>query len=235
MDLGLGDRVVAVAGAGAGIGRASALEIAGAGASIVVGARDRDAIADTAAAARALDVPAVEVVADLATESGVADLIEAAVGRLGRLDGLVCCVGSTPLGDFSALTDDQWWQAFEMKVLATIRAIRAAHSHLAVVGGGRVVVVTGNASRTRFPYLLTSTVMNAGLESLVSSLAVQFATDGIAINAVSPGPVNTRRYEGTPGGGCDSRGPGLARGGGPAHRGVNTGRTRQRTRRGSPG
>lgn len=196
MDLGLGDRVVAVAGAGAGIGRASALQIAGAGASIVVGARDRDAIADTAAAARALDVPAVEVVADLATESGVADLIEAAVGRLGRLDGLVCCVGSTPLGDFSALTDDQWWQAFEMKVLATIRAIRAAHPHLAVAGGGRVVVVTGNASRTRFPYLLTSTVMNAGLESLVSSLAVQFATDGIAINAVSPGPVNTRRYEG---------------------------------------
>ena len=114
----------------------------------------------------------------------------------GRLDGLVCCVGSTPLGDFSAVTDDQWRQAFDMKVLATIKAIRAARPHLAATGDGRVVVVTGNASRTRFPYLLTSTVMNAGLESLVASLAVQLATDGIAINAVSPGPVNTRRFEG---------------------------------------
>ena len=83
-----------------------------------------------------------------------------------------------------------------MKVLATIKAIRAARPHLAATGAGRVVVVTGNASRTRSPYILTSTVMNAGLERLVSSLAVQLATDGIAINAVSPGPVNTRRYEG---------------------------------------
>ena len=83
-----------------------------------------------------------------------------------------------------------------MKVLATIRAIRVARPHLAATGAGRVVVVTGNASRTRLPYLLTSTVMNAGLEALVSSLARQFSADGIAINAVSPGPVNTRRYEG---------------------------------------
>ena len=114
----------------------------------------------------------------------------------GRLDGLVCCVGSTPLGDFAAVTDDQWRQAFEMKMLATIRAIRAARPHLAASGDGRVVVITGNASRTRFPFLLTSTVMNAGLESLVSSLAKQLARDGIAVNAVSPGPVDTRRYEG---------------------------------------
>ena len=124
------------------------------------------------------------------------DLIETTVETYGRLDGLVCCVGSTPLGDFSALADREWRLAFEMKVLATIKAIMVARPHLAATGAGRVVVVTGNASRTRFPFLLTSTVMNAGLESLVSSLAVQLATEGIAINAVSSGPVNTRRYEG---------------------------------------
>ena len=196
MDLGLGGRVVAVAGAGVGIGRAAAIEVARAGAAVAVGARDGGAIADTAEAVRATGGSAVGVVADLSSDPGLEHLVEAAVETFGRLDGLVCCVGSTPLGDFSAVTDHLWQQAFEMKVLATVRAIRAARPHLAATGAGRVVVVTGNASRTRFPYLLTSTVMNAGLESLVTSLAVQFATERIAINAVSPGPVNTRRYEG---------------------------------------
>ena len=196
MDLGLDGRMVAVAGAGVGIGRAVALEIAREGGALAVGARDSDAIARTAERARAVGASAVAVVGDLATTRGVAALIGMAVETHGRLDGLVCCVGSTPLGDLSALSDREWRLAFEMKVLATIRAVKTARPYLAEGGGGRVVVVTGNASRTRFPYLLTSTVMNAGLESLVSSLAVDLAADGIAINAVSPGPVSTRRYEG---------------------------------------
>ena len=196
MDLGLGGRVVAVAGAGVGIGRAAAIEVARGGAAVAVGARDGGAIAGTAEAVRATGGRAVGVVADLSSDPGVEDLVEAAVETFGRLDGLVCCVGSTPLGDFSAVNDHDWRQAFEMKVLATIRAIRVARPHLGATGAGRVVVVTGNASRTRLPFLLTSTVMNAGLEALVSSLARQFSADGIAINAVSPGPVNTRRYEG---------------------------------------
>ena len=187
---------MAVAGAGVGIGRAVALEIARAGAAVAVGARDGAAVADTAGAVRALGAPAIEVVGDLSTTAGVSRLVDGAAGALGGLHGLVCCVGSTPLGDLATVTDEQWRQAFDMKVMATIRAIRAAAPYLAASGRGRVVVVTGNASRTRFPYLLTSTVMNAGLESLVSSLAPQLGAGGVAINAVSPGPVLTRRFEG---------------------------------------
>ena len=196
VDFGLDGRVVAIAGAGVGIGRAVALEVALGGASVVVGARDREALLEVAGAVRAMGARAAIVVGDLATNQGVGELVRVAVDTFGRLDGLVCCVGSTPLGDFAAVTDDQWRQAFEMKMLATIKAIRAARPHLAVSGAGRVVVITGNASRTRFPFLLTSTVMNAGLESLISSLAGQLAADGIGVNAVSPGPVDTRRYEG---------------------------------------
>ena len=195
MDLGLGERVVAVAGAGVGIGRAVALEVARGGGAVVVGARDGKALNEVTAAVQAMGARAAAVVGDLATDRGVTGLVKAAVDTFGRLDGLVCCVGSTPLGDFSTVTDDQWRQAFDMKVLATIKAIRAARPYLAATGAGRVVVVTGVGSRTRTPYLLTSTVMNAGLERLVSSLAVQLAADRIAINAVSPGAVNTRRYE----------------------------------------
>ena len=196
MDLQLAGRVVAVAGAGVGIGRAVALEIARAGAAVAIGARDAGAVAEAAGAARATGATAVEVVGDLAGNRGAARLVDLTVETLGGLDGLVCCVGSTPLGDFATLTDRQWRQAFEMKVMATIRAIRAARPYLARSDHGRVVVVTGNASRTRFPYLLTSTVMNAGLESLVPSLAAQLGAEGVAINAVSPGPVRTRRFEG---------------------------------------
>ena len=196
MDLGLDGRVVAIAGAGVGIGRAVALEVARGGAKVVMGARDREALHEVSDAVRTLGGRAAPVVGDLATDRGVKGLVRVAVDTFGKLDGLVCCVGSTPLGDFGAVTDDQWRLAFEMKVLATIKAIRAARPHLATSGAGRVVVITGNASRARFPYLLTSTVMNSGLESLVSSLAVQLAEDRIAINAVSPGPVDTRRFEG---------------------------------------
>ena len=196
MDLGLRGRVAVVTGAGAGIGRASAIALAGEGCRLAIGARTPEALEATAAEAWRLGAEVVAHASDLVPEDGVRRLVAAARDAFGGVDILVACVGSTPLGDFEQVDDGTWRQAFEMKFLASVRAFRAALPELRARGGGRVVVLTGNAGQGPDRDLYTSGAINAALGNLVHNLARQYAAEGIAVNAVSPGPVDTARYRG---------------------------------------
>lgn len=194
MDLDLSGKVVVVTGASTGIGRAAALSIASEGGNLAIGARGQAALDETEGVIRDLGSSVIAVAGDLATQAGIDEFISQAIEGFGRIDGLVCCVGSTPLGEFVSLADDEWNRAFEMKLLSTVRVVRTALPHLS--RGARIVVTTGSASRAPFAYLTTSTVMNAALEALVASLAGQLQGYGVSVNAVSPGPVDTQRYQG---------------------------------------
>ena len=100
MDLKLRDRVVVITGGSAGIGRQTALALAREGASLAVGARSADGLADLEDEVKGLGGPIVTVPGDLVTQDGVDRLVAATLDTYGKLDGLVTCVGSTPLGDF---------------------------------------------------------------------------------------------------------------------------------------
>jgi 3-oxoacyl-[acyl-carrier protein] reductase len=196
MDLGLAGRLVTVTGAGAGIGEAVALELATEGAALLLGSRSQerlDAVARRATAAGA--DPVATVVADLSTVDGVAALADAARSAAMPLHGLVACVGSTPLGTFDDVDDAVWQQAFSMKFLATVRVLRAALELMRGSGGGRIVVVAGNASRDAPPSMVTSAAMNSALSGLVASTGRTLAAEGIGLVGVHPGPTRTARYD----------------------------------------
>jgi NAD(P)-dependent dehydrogenase (short-subunit alcohol dehydrogenase family) len=81
-----------------------------------------------------------------------------------------------------------------MKFLATVRAIRAFISHLGEGLGGRIVVVTGNRAQKPTAGMLTSTVINSALSSLVAAIGTELAARRVGVVTVSPGAVNTARY-----------------------------------------
>jgi len=196
MNLGLSGKVVMITGASRGIGRACALLLAEEGAHLALGARHADDLAQVAKDARVLGVQVVTEASDMVKQDNVDRLAERAVGELGGLHGLVSCVGSTPLGDFDALDDALWQAAFEMKFLASVRALRATTRHFRSAGSGSAVVVAGNSTHVPDPLMATSSVINGALVRMVGAFARQVAGVGISVNCVSPGPVTTQRFDG---------------------------------------
>ena len=196
MDLGLAGRRIAITGASAGIGGAVALALAKDGAKLIIAARRRADVERTAEEVRALGAEVAVSVGDLTVPDAIAAFATAAETFLGGLDGLVCCVGSTPLGSFLTLDDDAWERAFNMKFLATVRVVRALLPIMSHSDGARVVVIAGNSSFDPDPLMVTSATINAALGALVSALARQFAADGVGFVCVDPGPTDTSRYAG---------------------------------------
>jgi len=227
MELGLEGKVVLVTGASRGIGRAVAMAAAGEGADVALGARSPGDLAETASAVEALGCRAVPVAGDMADPVEVGRLVAAATDRLGGIDAVVTCVGSTPLGRFAALEPDTWGLAFTTKFMATIHAIRAATPALRSRGGGSVVVIAGNSSHAPDPLLATSVVMNSALVGLVGVLARDLAADEISVNAVSPGPVDTARLAGLTAARAEADGSSLEAARRAIEEGIPTGRVAQ--------
>lgn len=192
MDLNLARRVVVVAGASNGIGRSVALALGREGANVAIGARRREELEHVAREIEAIGGRAKTSVGDLVEPQAIQDLV-ATAAEWGFLDGVVACVGSTPLGTFRETSDDFWRRAFEMKFLATVRLVRASLP-LLNPRGARIVIVAGNSHRAPAPHMVSSAAMNGALSTLAATLTQELGSSGIGAVCVDPGPVRTGRY-----------------------------------------
>jgi NAD(P)-dependent dehydrogenase (short-subunit alcohol dehydrogenase family) len=190
MDLALRDSRVLVTGATGGLGVAISRALAGEGAQLILHGRSADKLAALAASLRA----ATTICTDLETPDGAQRLIDQAIGADGAPDVLIACAGATRGGAFAEIDDDAWRRNLELKLLATIRVVRAVLPAMRARRSGRIVIVVGNNGREPDPKALPGAVANAGLLAFVRGLAHEIAADGIAINAVNPGPVDSPRW-----------------------------------------
>jgi NAD(P)-dependent dehydrogenase (short-subunit alcohol dehydrogenase family) len=189
VDLGLNGRRVIVTGASRGIGAATAVSLSAEGARCALVARDRAALEGVAATLRH---DPVVVVGDLATAAGVEASIEAAVAGLGGLDALVNNAGSSPGGSLEQVTDEQWQETFDLKLMGYVRGMRAAIPHLRRAGGGRIVNVGGTAGiRATEGYVLAAFI--PALVHVTRTTAELVGRDGITVTLVHPGPTLTDR------------------------------------------
>ena len=195
--------VALVTGGGAGIGRAVSHRLAAEGARVAVGDVDHaSAQATTAALDDAYATEGhVAVRMDVTDPTSVDDAVAHVVGRTGALDVLVAVAGGDLAHDDVEHTDDDVWRAlWELNLLGTVRVCRAVIPHLkrsertpAVVMVSSVNALTGIGSE---PY----SAAKAGLGSLTQNLAVSLGPDGVRVNAIAPGTVRTRVWDGQPGG-----------------------------------
>jgi len=190
MELGLRDRICLVTGSTAGIGLETARQLQAEDAVVVTTGRRDEGIGE------------LHVAADLTRRGEPERVVESAVERFGRLDGLVNNAGGTEIRRLDELTDEDWQASFELNLMAAIRTTRAALPHLA--DGGAIVNVSSTAGKRPSGGMPDYSVMKAALLSY-SRLVADLNAPRIRCNAVTPGPTATEAWLGA-GGLADQQG-----------------------------
>jgi 3-oxoacyl-[acyl-carrier protein] reductase len=198
MDLGLAGRRAVVTGGSKGLGRAIAAELLGEGAAVFICARHADELEATAAELRkeAPGSAAVTAMAvDVTDPAQVTAMTEAAVAALGGIDILVNNAGGARPGRFGALTDDDWHEDIEVKLFSQIRCIRAALPELRRSAAPRVININAVYARYPDPAFLASSVNRASCLSLSKALSIELGAEGILVNSVNIGFVETPQWQ----------------------------------------
>jgi 3-oxoacyl-[acyl-carrier protein] reductase len=201
MDLGLKDKVALVTGGSKGIGKAVARGLAEEGAKVAICARgEADLEAAAGEIARATGSEVFAVAGDLTREAAVRKIVDATLGRFGRLDILVNNAGAAPGGLLLDLEEEDWEKALQLKFMGYVRCMKAVIPHMLKQGRGRIVNVVGNDGVKPIGIELTPSAANAADLAVTVALAEQYGRDNICINAINPGPVATERWDGLIGG-----------------------------------
>jgi NAD(P)-dependent dehydrogenase (short-subunit alcohol dehydrogenase family) len=124
-------------------------------------------------------------------EQALQQLADGALQRWGRIDVLVNSAGHGPKGDLLALTDAQWATGMDMYLMNVIRATRVVTPHLLQAGGGAIVNISSFAAVEPDAVFPTSAVARAGLAAFTKLYADQYAKDGIRMNNVLPGFIDS--------------------------------------------
>lgn len=194
---GIDDGVALVTGAGAGIGRATAERFAREGASVVVSDIDADAGAETVERIESDGGTAAFVEADVSDADAVAAMVEFAVDEFGELDFAVNNVAAgTPAARTTDIDEDDWDRVIEIAQKGTwlgmkheIPAILDGENDGAVVNVASVAGIEASPGRT--PYATSK----HGVVGLTRSAGVEYATEGVRVNAVCPAVVETAAIE----------------------------------------
>ena len=177
-----------VTGASRGIGRVIAVALAGAGADVAIAARSQEGLAETARQISELGRKAFAFPLDVTRQEDVAATVHEAIRLLGQLDIVVNNAGgmnfSVPLLDMRI---SGWDKVMRLNLDATVYVCQAAGVHLRERGGGSVINVASVAGLTSTPGLMPYGAAKAGVISVTKTLAVEWASAGIRVNALCPG------------------------------------------------
>jgi 3-oxoacyl-[acyl-carrier protein] reductase len=202
MDLGLAGRKAIVTGGSKGLGRAIAAELMAEGASVVICSRHADELQATAAelakeqAASGSGSPAVvAMTCDVTDPDQVSAFTDAAATTMGGLDILINNAGGARPGQFGTLTDDDWHADIEVKLFAQIRCTRSALPYLRRSHAPRVININAVYARYPDPAFLASSVNRASCLSLSKALSIELGRDGILVNSVNIGLVETPQWQ----------------------------------------
>jgi 3-oxoacyl-[acyl-carrier protein] reductase len=192
MDLGVRDRACVITGASRGIGLATAEALVGEGASVLLVGRDEGALG-SAAAACSPDRTATLAV-DVTEPDAGDQLLRACLDAFGRIDVLVNNAGTSALRPLEQLTDQEWQAQWDLHVMAPMRAMRVLAPAMAERGWGRIVNVSSSSGKRPSGTNMAYSVTKAAELSLSRAFADLYASKGVLVNAVAPGPVGTELW-----------------------------------------
>src|SRR6056297_2816410 len=195
MDLGIDGNAALVTASSSGLGRASAKALAAEGANVAICARGEAKLEDAREeidAAGEGDVVAVPT--DITDPDEIEALVDATVEEFGGLDHVVTSAGGPPSGSFLDTTERDWYEAYDLLVMSTVRLTKAAHPHLVESDAGSIVNVTSTSVREAIDGLVLSNAVRRAVIGLMKTQAREWAPD-VRANAVLPGAHETPRIQ----------------------------------------
>jgi NAD(P)-dependent dehydrogenase (short-subunit alcohol dehydrogenase family) len=187
------NKTVVVTGASSGIGRATAMAFAETSARVVAVGRDATALEGVVAEARHAGAESIAIVADLVGEAAPREIVAATVKRFGGIDVIVNAAGVIAMGATDATSDELWERLMAINVRAPFRLMRESFPYLKERLGAVVNVSSVNGRRV-FPNLAAYNTSKAALDQLTRCAAIEWAPDGVRVNAVNPGVTVTNLH-----------------------------------------
>ncbi|MEA5400048.1 glucose 1-dehydrogenase [Synechococcus sp. BA-124 BA4] len=197
---------VLITGALAGIGRATALAFAREGANVVVSGRREEAGQHLATELRALGARAEFLLADVTDEAQVQSLVSQTVETFGRLDVAVNNAGiEGAVGPISVQTADNYRATFDTNVLGTLLCLKYELPVMLQQGSGSIINLSSIAGQVGMAGASIYVASKHAVEGLTKSAALEVAAEGVRVNAVAPGPVETEMLTRFTGGNEEAR------------------------------
>src|SRR5580698_6189138 len=193
MDLELTGKTVLITGGTDGRGLALATQLAAEGAAVGVCGRDEERLRAAEAAVRAAGGDVLAQRADVARASDLEAFVEAAMARWGRIDGIVHNAGRASGGSIEAIEDSTWEYDFQLKLMAAVRLTRMALPQLRANDGAVLFTLALSAKAPGASSEPSSVTRAAGM-ALMKALSKELAPDGIRVNAVLIGLIESGQW-----------------------------------------
>lgn len=176
------------------MGRAIAEALAAEGCHVALFARRPDVLEEAVQEIDARGAGSALAIAGDATDPAALDrAVDAARERFGRIDILVNNTGGPPAGGFEQFADDDWQAAYELTVLSAVRLTRRALPSLRESGRGRIVNITSSAVKEPNEGLLLSNALRPAIVGWAKTLSQDEGENGITVNNIAPGYIDTSR------------------------------------------
>jgi 3-oxoacyl-[acyl-carrier protein] reductase len=193
-DLDFTGKTVLVTGSGRNIGKAIVLEFANRGANIIVNARsNRDEAEAVAHAAEALGAKAIVAMGDVAQKDTIGEMKDMAERAFGRVDIYVSNAARRMHQDFFAIPDEDWQYHFDQVLSAARNLALAFVPPMQEAGYGRIIHMSGVDALIGGWSRVPASTAKAGLRAFTKSLAEGLGPNGITVNEINPGVVDTAR------------------------------------------
>ena len=188
MELGLEGRTAIVCGASSGMGLAAAEALAAEGANVAMFGRRRELLEREADR-----VGALAVQGDLTIPQHLERLVQATVGAFGGVDVLVLNGGGPPAGKASTLSAAAVEEAVALLLTSHVTLVGRCLPHLRESGRGRIVAIESSSVREPLANLALSNAVRPGVVGWLKTLARELGPDGITVNTIAPGSIDTDR------------------------------------------
>lgn len=185
-------KTVLITGGGSGIGRATALAFAGEGAVVAVAGRRREPLDQTVRLIKNAGGQASAVTADVSSPADAERLVAAVAERHGGLHIAFNNAGIIEAGPLADMDDAAWDRQVAVNLTGVFLAMKHEINCMRASGGGVIINTASNlGAHMRLPFLGAYAATKAAVSALTRAAAREYIADGIRINAISPGPIDT--------------------------------------------